>query len=144
MSIEERRERAARIRKARKDAHLTQTGLAQLVGVHRNTVQNWEKGLAPHEDDLLKAEMALGIVPPLVDLNLVDPDIYALLVAVTALMQAVDVDKRRTITEALVSALIPQDVPEPTGDVIEPAPSPGSEPPVAPGPGRTSPGPPKE
>lgn len=134
MNIEERRVRAERITEARKESRLTQQQLADRVGVSLRTVKGWERdGIGGQESNLLKAEIVLGIVPPPIDLNAVAPDIYAVLVALAAFMDAVDLDRRRIITEVLVEALASADVPEATGEAVEdspddPAPT---EPPVS-------------
>lgn len=46
---------AEKLRKARKDKKLSQSELAELVGVHYRTIQNWEKGhRKPSNFELLK------------------------------------------------------------------------------------------
>lgn len=50
-----------RIKEARVRAHLTQSELAELVHVHRDTVSNWETGKHPPDGAVPRIEDALHI-----------------------------------------------------------------------------------
>ena len=51
------------IRDRRKELDLSQEQLASALGVSKNSVYNWERGIRPDFDALVKLENALGIVP---------------------------------------------------------------------------------
>lgn len=89
---------AARIRRARNDAGLSQQELGERIGVHWRTVQGWESGRVPRKH-LPLLERALGVdltTPPESDSPRLDDATDAQVIASLATRLA---DRDRTIRE---------------------------------------------
>ncbi|MGA5820781.1 helix-turn-helix domain-containing protein [Kitasatospora sp. NPDC094028] len=60
--LQERREVGARIRYLRRQQHVSQERLGQLIGRDRQSISNWEIArTAPSLDDLVAVARALGV-----------------------------------------------------------------------------------
>lgn len=98
ISEPERRRRAALFERARTRQGKTQEQVARAAGVSERAYQSWELGeRVPQQKTMLKAEKELGLdyspgAPP--DLNAVDIDIYALLVALSTHLAKYDPPQR--------------------------------------------------
>lgn len=63
MAIANDTERGKRIAELRRDARYSQAALAATVGVHENSVQNWERGRAIEWPNIVQLARVLNVTP---------------------------------------------------------------------------------
>lgn len=109
MDMEERRRRGSRIARARKDMKFTQRELAAKAGVSVRALQDIEASKhVPQIENLRRLERELeldykGVGAP--DLNMVDPVIYPLLVAVAEVLTEAAPNRQAMLIASVIRCL---------------------------------------